>query len=435
MKRAGIFLLLTIRWGGFVALLSTGQALGSVEEVVHVDTPASKPPSVAIEYEPLFDAVRQALDMVGKYSLPYEWEQGSIDIIQAVLRAADPGVQVLEISGNASEADRRYGIGISMTRSNGSVWVRDVFTDSPAAAAGVVPGDRVRLINQEDAGRLNITQLDEAIRGDSPGRLALGIQTGEDEPREVDIERAVVSLPALAEHRELPAQLGYVRLRRVDHDVGATVSTLLTDWADQGSRGIILDLRGAGGESLEAVVKLAGLVSVPGETLFSFRNAKDQDLDTRSATGTGPLDLPIMALVDAKTRGAAEVFTAILASKNRRAIILGERTSGNPLVRSMIPISDGVFVNLAIRRLVVSDGTTYTGMQRVEPDIAVDSNSGLLEYAPLPPLLTDRREITKEELEAKALRQFVQGDATLVRAVDILLGLHALNLHGLSHAP
>ena len=101
----------------------------------------------------------------------------------------------------------------------------------------------------------------------------------------------------------------------------------------------------------------------------------------------------------------------------------------------MIPISDGVFVNLAIRRLVVSDGTTYTGMQRVEPDIAVDSNSGLLEYAPLPPLLTDRREISREELEAKALRQFVQGDATLVRAVDILLGLHALKLHGLNHAP
>ena len=209
---------------------------------------------------------------------------------------------------------------------------------------------------------------------------------------------------------------------------------MLNEWADVKVDGAILDLRGAGGYDVTSVIDVASLVATPGETLFSFRDARDQDIDVYRATDTKSLGLPIMVLVDDGTRGASEVLAASLSGSGRGAMIIGERTAGDPLIREYLPVTTEHVAYLATRRLVVADGTVYAGSESVEPDIVVSPNATFIEYEPAPPILTDHRSVSETEIATKELREWITGDVPMIRAVDILFGLRALNIHGFGYA-
>ena len=106
-------------------------------------------------------------------------------------------------------------------------------------------------------------------------------------------------------------------------------------------------------------------------------------------------------------------------------MLLGQPTKGDPLVREALPLGSGEHLYIVTRRLVVADGTAYSGHQGVRPDIAVAARDLPREqYEPEP---TDD-EPTEEEQQDRLLRERVKGDAVLTRAVDVLLGLKALNI-------
>jgi C-terminal processing protease CtpA/Prc len=136
-----------------------------------------------------------------------------------------------------------------------------------------------------------------------------------------------------------------------------------------------------------------------------------------------------MVLVDGRTTGAAELLAATLSGTGRGAMIIGQPTAGDPGIRQRVSLSSGEELYLATRRLVVAGEDKYSGQDRVRPDIYVDPAVRYVDYEPEEPLLTDRRETTRRELETRALRLHIRGDAALTRAMDVLIGLKALNFH------
>jgi hypothetical protein len=102
-------------------------------------------------------------------------------------------------------------------------------------------------------------------------------------------------------------------------------------------------------------------------------------------------------------------------------------------LREALTLSDGSIAMLATRKLVVANGDAYTGREAVEPDILVRAGAGYVEPEPEPPILTDQRLVSAGEIETRQLRLRVAGDVALTRAVDVLLGLKALNIQGFTH--
>jgi hypothetical protein len=83
--------------------------------------------------------------------------------------------------------------------------------------------------------------------------------------------------------------------------------------------------------------------------------------------------------------------------------------------------------------LVTADGAVYGGSEKVEPDILVEPEAETFVDVE-PPTLTRKRETIEEELEDLQLRNRVKGDSALSRAVDILLGLKALDIRTIHYS-
>jgi carboxyl-terminal processing protease len=354
-------------------------------------------------------------------------------LVLALAQAADPGARLLAFEDirrmEKLERGIQYATGLHLTRSNAVARVTRVEADSPAAAAGILPDDILTAIDGQDAASLHIAELTARLRGLEPATVALRVRTGEAEPRAVTLETVERQLEPVAESRDLPAELGYVRVNGLFPGAGAAVAAELLSMVDRGLTGVVLDMRGANGRDIRSAVDIAGLVAPARARLFSFRDAGDQDLEVHQAAMQQPLGIPLMILVDANTTGAAELLAATVQGSGRGAMLLGAPTGGDALVREQLALENGLVLYFATRRLVVGSRETDIANEPIIPDIAIDPDVHYPDYVPEAPVLTDRRGITDDELEARQLRRQVRGDIALTRAVDVLLGLKALNIH------
>jgi carboxyl-terminal processing protease len=239
------------------------------------------------------------------------------------------------------------------------------------------------------------------------------------------VGRVAQVLPSVASGEVLPFALGLLRIQHLHPGSGAEALSLLQAWQETGLYGVVVDLRGADGEDLESVEVIGGALAKAGDVLFAFRDGADQDVQVVLATG-GALRFPIMVLVDEETGGAAEVLAAVLRDSVRGAMVFGQPTRGDFLLREAVEVSPGMSYQIATRRLVTGDGTVYTGRGGVRPDVMVmRQETGATDFRAE---RSRRRQVVEEEVEQQKLHVRTRGDAALRRAVDVLLGLKALDI-------
>lgn len=408
-----------------------------VEAPTAVSTPPASTiaaPSTDSTPDPIAAALAELQQILTRYELALPAEEAVREAVVAVARVADPGAELLE-SSDVSRLEKLergilYATGLHITRSNATTLVTRVEPDSPAGQAGIQSDDVIVGIDGENASSLNIAELTERLRGLESSTIALKLRTGDEPVRDAEVTTAERQLESVAEIREFPAQLGYIRLNGLFPAAGAAVVTELLSMRDRNLAGAIIDIRGADGRDIRSVVEIAEMVAPDRARLFSFRDARDQDLEVHHA-GTGkPLGIPMMILIDGKTTGSAELLAAAVHGSGRGAMLLGEPTAGDPLVRDRVMLNNGLLLYLATRRLVVGEREIYTGRNPIVPDIRIDPNLVYPDYVPEAPVLTDRRGTTDNEVAARRLRQEVRGDIALTRAADVILGLKALNING-----
>jgi len=383
--------------------------------------------------DPVVESVNEALRILDEHSLRVDPKDGHERIVVDVLRLSDPGAYLVSTNGAVADplpVGSTYGIGVRLSRSNGVGRVIEVLPDSPAAGAGLDAGDRILEIDGQTILNLDIAEMTEQLRGAAPGSVTLNVASWGKDARDVVVEKDIVPIPDIEEELTLPLGLYYLRVNRLDMETGARILATLTAWSMADSGGIVLDLRGAGGTNVQSAVEVASAVTLPKALLFSFRDANDVDLEVYHAAGATPLQAPLIVLADRETTGAAELLVATVGGVGRSAMVVGEQTSGDPLIRQTIGLENGARVRLATRKLVIGNGDAYTGREAVRPDIQVGSRKSYSEYEPGPPMLTDPRGTGDDELETQELHNVTKGDAVLTRAVDVLLGLRALNVQG-----
>lgn len=224
----------------------------------------------------------------------------------------------------------------------------------------------------------------------------------------------------------LPRQIGYIILNGLYDDGVKQVFETFENWRSNQLVGVVLDARSASGGNLDSAVDLASWFLAEETPLFSFqsKNGGTTHYDAKNVPGAST-SFPVMLLADEKTAGAAEVLVAVMKHRVQDVLLVGRETAGNPLVRKFIPFDDGQnCLYLAARELILGD-TILDGQQGVIPDIAVRRNA-----ARSLPLLegTDAQTPDVVSEENAALQKRVGSDSILIRAVDILLGLHALGV-------
>ena len=357
--------------------------------------------SAPVDFEQeLCDAVAEGTRLLVENRLIPANADAKAALLEALIRASEPSAVFLseeELAARSQRlSDREWDTGLTLVAvADGLPKVAAVRADSPAAAAGLLPGEMIEKIGlREILTGANLKMVRGLLADGEDAALDVGVRGADAKSRTVAVARVRRAETSLTDVEDLPAGMGYLRAAGIFAGAGSEIAAALDKWQAAGKFGVILDLRGADG----------------------------------TAEGEIPAaSLPLMVLVDEETSGAAELLAAVLGGGVKGAMVIGRETSGDPMIREPKKLSTGRYALLATRQLKTADGATYSGANGVSPDVAItDSALDETVYEPEAPVLRKGKTMTDEEKEDKALRDRTRNDTYLRRATDVLLGLKAL---------
>jgi carboxyl-terminal processing protease len=239
--------------------------------------------------------------------------------------------------------DRRSGIGgvgLTARLSGGALVVQQVVNDSPAAEAGIQPGDRLTAIDGTPVRPRDAARLEALLSGPDGSSVALTIRGRDGRVVTLDLQRALVPpetvFAARAGNMLVLRITGFSRDtdRRVAHELARALT------GTPAPRGVVFDLRGNRGGLLRQAVAAASLLLSGG--VVTVTAGRDPDANhVWHADGTDETaGLPVVVVVDGRSASAAEIVAAAL-SDDRRAVVVGSSTLGKGLVQTITELPDG----------------------------------------------------------------------------------------------
>jgi carboxyl-terminal processing protease len=259
------------------------------------------------------------------------------------------------------------GIGALLSQKDNVAEIQGIVVGGPADKQGelklkdkimaVAQGEGKSLGDWTDIKYMKLQKVVEMIRGKAGTKVSLRVHPGEaDDPsltKEITIVRGEVELKEKLANAELiltPAvdgkssRYGWINLSSFYADMEeGTVSTtvdvsrLLKRLMAEKIEGLVLDLRGNGGGSLEEAIKLTGLFISKGPVVQA-KDSRDT-ITFRECENERPVyDGPLIVLTDRASASASEILAAALQDY-RRAIIVGEKsTFGKGTVQTILPV-------------------------------------------------------------------------------------------------
>ena len=253
------------------------------------------------------------------------------------------------------DANGSAHVGIELTR---QYYLRVIAArdGSPAARAGLRPGDYIRAIDGQSTRDTSVFEGTRRLRGTAGSPVRLTVLRGNAaEPHLVDLTREDLDA-APVRGRMAAGQTGYVRLAEFGRQTAEQVKAEVDRLTKAGATRLVLDVRGAAFGDVDAGVATARLFVRNG--VLTYRQDRGRDKDAVSAGASdGTIALPLAVLVDFGTSGPGEVLAAAL-SGNDRATLVGERTLGRAARQRLVSLPDGSGLLLTHLLYLTPDGET-----------------------------------------------------------------------------
>jgi carboxyl-terminal processing protease len=295
-------------------------------------------------------------------------------------------------SGNGGPA---ASVGLDLTR---QYYLRVIAArdNSPAARAGLLPGDYVRAIDKQPTRDMSVFEGERLLRGPAGSKVTLTVIRGNAaEPHVVELTREVINGPDVSGRMAAPG-VGYIRIATFGPRVADRIRTQAAELARAGATRLVIDLRSTASGDLDAGVASARLFVPSGAlALVETRGADRQTIS--AAPGDGSLTPPVALLVNPGTAGPAELFAAAL-SGNKRAELIGEKTLGRAARQKLVKLPDGSALWLSSSRYLTPSGVAIHE-KGLAPDVDVEDAD--VEFGAPPPASDPALEKAIERLTEK----------------------------------
>jgi carboxyl-terminal processing protease len=295
--------------------------------------------------------------------------------IAGMLSSLDPhSVYLSESEYKALQAPPEGGTastGLVVTLAGGQLKVVSPRDGSPAALAGIKPGETIFAIDKEPVYDLTLSDDEQKLRGPVDSEVTLTLRSADGKPNDVTVKRASLKLTTVASHLD-GDDVGYIRLAGFDDGTQAALTAAVQTLEQQAGKkliGFVVDLRNNPGGDFDVAVAAADDFIDKGDIVV-VKSRKD-DTAKRIAATPGDLanGLPLVALVNGGTAREAELVVGALQD-NHRAILVGTKTFGESSIESLIPLNGNGAIRLTTARFETPAGHAIQG-KGLDPDLNV----------------------------------------------------------------
>lgn len=423
-------------------LLAAGVTIG-VSATLSSGVLADRSSSDVLPVKDLQNFVR-VLDMVKSgYVEPVDDEKLLADAMRGMLEGLDPHSSYL--AGEDFESFETAirgefgGLGIEVQMQDGLVRVISPIDDTPAARAGIQPGDLIVKIDETPVKGLSLTDAVQRMRGAPGSKITLTVaREGSGQPLKFEMQRDNIKLVSVRS-RVLEPKYGYVRISSFNQKTGESfekeLQKLLSD-SDNELDGVVLDLRSNPGGSLDEAIRVSDALLSDGAIVSVRSRDAGQDREFTARPGDVLSGKPVVVLVNQGSASAAEIVAGALQDQ-RRAVVVGTTTFGKGSVQTIMRVSEDSAIKLTTARYYTPSGRSIQA-EGVEPDVTlrplkvtpVEDDGFDVSERDLDGSLTnqDGSVKTDEELQAQAKRDednrsLAETDYQLYEALNLLKGL------------
>lgn len=310
------------------------------------------------------------------YVVPIDEREAMESAINGMLTSLDPHSSYMDPEDFRSlqvQTSGQYGgLGIEVTMEDGFVKVISPIDDTPAARAGIQPGDYITAINGKPIIGQTLNDAVKEMRGEKGTEIEITILREGVDPFPVKLVRDVVQQKSVTWKKEAN-NIAYIRVSTFNERTGA-----LLEQAVEGINreigpkpaGIVLDLRNNGGGLLDEAVKVSDFFLSGGEVV-STQGRRPIDVERRNASKAEVFKgVPVVVLINGGSASASEIVAGALQDRDR-ALVVGTTSFGKGSVQSVIPLgADRGAIRLTTARYYTPSGRSIQALG-IEPDIMI----------------------------------------------------------------
>lgn len=291
------------------------------------------------------------------------------------------------------------GLGIEVTQDKGFVKVVSPIDGTPAAEAGIQPGDYITHVNGESVLGLTLDDAVNMMRGPVGSEIVITIaRENTDEPFDVTLTRDTIKIAAVKARTETNTVV--LRITSFsDQTFSGLQDGIKKSIEELGGidkvNGFVIDLRNNPGGLLTQAISVSDAFLEKGE-IVSTRGRNPEDSERFNAE---PGDLaqgkPVVVLINGGSASASEIVTGALQD-HHRAIVVGTKSFGKGSVQTVIPLKGDAAMRLTTARYYTPSGRSIQNLG-ISPDIVVEQ--------PAPPVVDPDAPVeTPEESAARQAR-------------------------------
>ncbi|MDN6856419.1 S41 family peptidase [Pseudomonas sp. CAN2814] len=264
------------------------------------------------------------------------------------------------------------GLGIEVGSEDGFVKVISPIDDTPAASAGIQPGDLIVKIDGKPTKGQSMNEAVDSMRGKAGAPITLTIVRGGGKPFDVTLKRAIIKVKSVKSQLLEPG-FGYLRITQFQVNTGEETVKALAKLRNDNKgklKGVVLDLRNNPGGVLQSAVEVADAFLTKGLIVYTKGRIPNSELRF-SADPADPSDgVPLVVLINGGSASAAEIVAGALQDQ-KRAILMGTDSFGKGSVQTVLPLNNDRALKLTTALYYTPNGRSIQA-QGITPDIEVE---------------------------------------------------------------
>jgi len=267
------------------------------------------------------------------------------------------------------------GVGLVVspgTKEDKLITVIQVFANTPAAKAGILPGDKIIKVNDIE---MDGSQLEKAVslmKGTKGEKVKITTyRKSKNEIKDIELIRDIIMINTVSS-KMLQDGIGYINISSFDENTFKEYKNALTDLQKKKMKGLLIDIRSNPGGLLDIVSQVADTLLPAGKIVYTEDRNKKQEVIMSDANALG---LPLVLLVNGDSASASEILAGAVQDYGVGKIV-GTTTFGKGIVQTIRAFKDQTGIKLTTSRYFTPKGRSIHKIG-IKPDVVVDLSAEL----------------------------------------------------------